>query len=360
MTRLQDWWLSRFDRSRFDVALCAMKHPEPGSVYLQERGHTVHYLRCRRIDPRAFWRLASLCRELGVDLLHVHQYAASNFGRMVARYLRLPLVLHDHMTDPSIPGYQVVADRLLRGLTTEAIAVSRATRDFMIAQRSVPAERIHVVTNGVPIRDFLAPPPGTAESTRREFGIPLDAMLIGAVGRLAPQKGYRHLIESAEVVLRRYPAARLMIAGDGHDFEALRAQADGTGVGDRIIMPGHRWDVSNLLAAFDVFALPSLFEGTPLTLIEAMAAGKAIVSTSVDGCGEILHDRTTAIVIEPGNSTQLTNGLLTLAADPALRSRLGRAASVTAARDLDIDRCVEAIEAIYERLLRSSSRWRSD
>jgi glycosyltransferase involved in cell wall biosynthesis len=351
MTRLQGWWLSRFDRSSFDVSLCSMKHPEPGTLYLQERGHTVHYLGCRRIDPRALWRLTALCRRLKIDLLHVHQYAASNFGRLVARHLRLPLVLHDHMTDPGIPGYQRFADRLLAGYTTEAIAVSHSTRDFMVSRRSVPPERIHVIVNAAPIQEFAGRGRREAGKIRFEFGIPARGRIVGAIGRLAAQKGFNYLIEAAAIVLRTFPDTYFMIVGDGPERDSLQAQAAALGIADRIIMPGHRWDVADLLAAFDVFALPSLFEGTPLTLLEAMAAGKPIVSTAVDGCGEVLSDGCTALLVDPRQADQLATGIGRLLANPSLRTSLGRAAASVAASDLNIDHCVDRIQEIYSRLL---------
>jgi glycosyltransferase involved in cell wall biosynthesis len=351
MTRLQDWWFSRFDAARFDVALCALKNPEPGTRYLEARGHKVYYLGCRRIDPRAFRRLLRLCRRLKVDLLHAHQYAASDFARLVGRYLKIPVIVHEHMSDPGIPSYQRLADRMLSSLTTEAIAVSRSTREFMIDKRSVPEGLINVIVNGAPIEEFASPDAAAVEKLREELGIPPQAAIVGAIGRVAPQKGFNFLVEAAAIVLRKYPETYFVIVGDGPDLASIRAQAAQLGIEDRIIMPGHRWDVPNLLGAFDIFAMASLFEGTPLTLLEAMSAGKAIVSTTVDGCGEVLEDGSTALLVEPRRVDQLAAGLERLIGDPALRRQLGAAAHTAAVSDLSIDRCVERMQEIYARLL---------
>lgn len=351
MTRLQDWWFSRFDRSRFDVALCALKHPEAGTRYLEERGHKVYYLGCRRIDPRAFGRLRSLCKKLQVDLLHAHQYAASNFARLVGRELGIPVVVQEHMTDPGIPSYQRLADWMLSGLTTEAIAVSRSTRDFMVAKRFVPERLINVIVNGAPLEEFAERSPAEIDAVKAELGIPVEALVVGAVGRIAPQKGFTYLLEAAAAILPQFPQTRFVIVGDGPDQDALRAQADSLGISASVIMTGHRWDVPRLLAAFDVFALPSLFEGTPLTLLEAMASGKAIVSTAVDGCGEVLSDEKSALLVEAQNSRQLGGALARVLGDTELRKRLGEAARATAFEELSIDRSVEKMQAIYDRLL---------
>jgi glycosyltransferase involved in cell wall biosynthesis len=249
-----------------------------------------------------------------------------------------------------MPAYQGVADRLLRGLTDAAIAVSHSTRDFLVNERSVPAERVRVIWNGAPLEEFAPVPRERALAVRRGLSLPDDALVVGTVGRLSAQKGHRFLLDATATLLPRRPEARLLIAGDGDLFEDLRGQAARLGISDRVVFAGHRTDVADVLGALDVFCISSLYEGTPLALFEAMAAGKPVVSTSVDGCREVLEDGVSGLLVPPADAAALAAALDRAAADPDLRAALGRRA-LEASRRYDVRACVDAMQALYDELL---------
>jgi glycosyltransferase involved in cell wall biosynthesis len=355
VSRLFSWWFPRYDRSRFDVSLCGLKHPEPATEWLGEQGIPVHHLRRGRFDPRILSDLVSLARERGARILHVHGYAAADFGRLAARAVGAKLVLHEHFADPRMPLYQALADRLLRGRTDGAIAVSRSTREFLVKQRSVPEDRVRLIWNGAPLDEFAPVRRERALAVRRELGLPDDALVVGTIGRLNAQKGHRFLLEAASILLPRQPRARLLVAGDGDLMGELRSQAAALGIADRVVFAGHRTDVPGLLGALDVFCISSLYEGTPLALFEAMAAGKAIVSTSVDGCREVLEDGVTGVLVAPADAAALADGLDRVLGDASLRATLGRQA-LAASRRYDVRTCVEEMQAFYEELLGGGRR----
>jgi glycosyltransferase involved in cell wall biosynthesis len=280
----------------------------------------------------------------------VHGYAAADFGRLAARLAGAKLVLHEHFADPSMPGYQRLADRLLAPLTDRAIAVSGSTRDFLVEERSVPAERIRLIWNGAPLAEFAPAGRDRALAVRRELGLPEDAPVVGAIGRLNAQKGHRYLLDAAALLRGRRPDVWTLIVGDGDLMEELRQQATCLELDDRIVFAGHRTDVPELLGALDVFCISSLYEGTPLTLFEAMAAGRAIVSTAVDGCREVLDDGCNGLLVPPRNAEALAGALERVLADTALRGALGRRA-LEDSRRYDVRACVEQMETLYEELL---------
>jgi glycosyltransferase involved in cell wall biosynthesis len=142
----------------------------------------------------------------------------------------------------------------------------------------------------------------------------------------------------------------VLIAGDGDLMAELRQHAAALGIADRVVFAGHRTDVPDLLSALDVFCISSLYEGTPLALFEAMAAGKAIVSTSVDGCREVLEDGVTAVLVPPRDAAALAGGLDRVLADSPLRQRLGEQA-LAASRRYDVSTCVDQMQAFYDDLL---------
>src|SRR5262245_49660587 len=144
VSRLFSWWFPRFD-ARFQVSLCGLKRPEPASRLLEQQGIPVTHLGRRKFDPRILSDLVALGRQRGARILHVHGYAASDFGRLAARRLGAALVLHEHFADPKMPAYQAVADRMLSRFTDRAIAVSQSTADFLVRERFVPEERVRLI-----------------------------------------------------------------------------------------------------------------------------------------------------------------------------------------------------------------------
>jgi len=350
VSRLFSWWFPRFDARRFDVSLCGLKAPEPASRLLQEQGIPVTHLGRGRFDPRILGDLVALGRARRVRLLHVHGYAAADYGRLAARRLGAALVLHEHFADPRMPWYQSLADRALARLTHRAIAVSGSTRDFLVRQRFVPAERVRLIWNGAPLDEFAPGPPETAAAVRLELGLPVGAPVVGAVGRLSLQKGHRYLLEAAARVSAHRSDVRFLIVGDGDQAGALRRQAEALGIAPRVAFAGHRGDIPAVLGAIDVLCIPSLYEGTPLALFEAMAAGKPIVSTSVDGCREVLEDTPCGLLVPPRDPPALAEALLRVLDSGELREGLSRCAREASAR-YDIRECVRRIEALYDEVL---------
>jgi glycosyltransferase involved in cell wall biosynthesis len=355
VSRLFSWWFPRYDPARFDVGLVGLKHPEPATDWLGEQGIPVHHLGRGRFDPRILTDLVALARRRKTRILHVHGYAAADFGRVAARLAGARLVLHEHFADPRMPGYQSVADRVLSSLTDRAIAVSHSTRDFLVEERAVPARRVSLIWNGAPLDEFAPAGRERALRVRRELGLAEDALVVGTIGRLNAQKGHRFLLDAAASLCRSRPRVRVLVVGDGDLMDDLRAQADRLGIADRIVFAGHRTDVPDLLAALDVFCISSLYEGTPLALFEAMAAGRAIVSTAVDGCREVLDDGLNAILVAPGDAGALATGLERLADDDDLRETLARRALADSSR-YDVQSCVEQMEEIYDELVAEGDR----
>lgn len=349
VSRLFSWWFPRYG-PRFAPSLVGLKHPEPATRWLAEQGVPVHNLGRGRFDPRILTDLVRLGRDRGARILHVHGYAAADFGRLAARRLDAALVLHEHFADPRMPAYQGVADRVLAGLTDRAIAVSASTRDFLVRERHVPASRVRVIWNGAPLDEFAPVAADVARAARRSLGVADEAMVVGTIGRLNEQKGHRYLVEAAAALLPSRPHVHIVIVGDGDQMDALKAQTAALGLASRITFAGHRADVPALLGALDVFAISSTYEGTPLALFEAMAAGKAIVSTAVDGCREVLEDGATALLVPPRDPAALARALGRVVDEPALRRSLADDARKASTR-YDIRACVAGMEALYDEVL---------
>jgi glycosyltransferase involved in cell wall biosynthesis len=322
---------------------------------LEEQGIPVRHLGRGRFDPRILGDLVRVAREGRAAILHVHGYAAADFGRLAARRVGAALVLHEHFADPRMPAYQGLADRMLARLTDRAIAVSGSTRDFLVRERHVPARRVRVIWNGAPLAEFAPVTPAAALATRRQLGLPSDALVVGSIGRLSEQKGHRYLLDAAARVLPRRKDVRFLLVGDGDQMEPLRRQAEALGIAASVVFAGHRPDVPALLGALDVFCISSTYEGTPLALFEAMAAGKAIVSTAVDGCREVLENGVTGLLVPPRDPEALAAALLRVLDDAGLRAALAQRAREASAR-YDIAACVAQMQDLYDEVLAEKAR----
>jgi glycosyltransferase involved in cell wall biosynthesis len=356
--RLFAWMIPRFDRQRFTVSLISLRKRDLSNDTLEELGIDVGYLHKGKFDPST---LPALLKELdrrNADVVHLHGYGATTFGRLAAAIRKIPVVLHEHANLTDTPWFQKVADRLLAPYTDIALAVSKSTADFTIRARLLPAERTKVVYLGVPLDEFSRPrSEQDIDEARRALAIPSGTFAIGTVTRLMPSKGNQYLVEAARQVFDARPDARIYIVGEGELQPELEAQARALDLGDRLVFSGFKRDVAQALSAFDLVVFPSLWEGTPLTVLEALAMGKPIVATDADGLQDVLTNGQDARMVPRRDAAALAAAILALAADPAERARLaGHARQTGAAYDIDV--FVRKMERLYEMLVESSRRTR--
>jgi len=345
--RLFAWMIPRFDRTRFDVSLVSLRKKDLSEETLDALGIDITYLHKGKFDPSTLTALLKIIDSKKIDILHLHGYGATTFGRMAAAMRGIPAILHEHANLTDTPWFQKVADRLLEPYTDIAIAVSKSTADFVINARLIQRDKVKVVYLGAPHEEFSRV--RTSEetnATRRQLGIDTHDFAVGTVTRLHDSKGNSYLVEAARLVLDRRPHARFFLVGEGPLRETLEAQARQLGLGDRFVFAGFARDVAAVLSAFDLSVFPSLWEGTPLTAFEALAAGKPIVATDADGLLDILTDGRDARIVPRRNAAALATAIVDLMDSPDERARLAAAARVTAQR-YDIAAFVRKMEQLY-------------
>jgi glycosyltransferase involved in cell wall biosynthesis len=348
--RLFSWMMPRFDPARFNVSLVSLRKKDLSEETLESFGIDISYLHKSKFDPATLTALLKIVDHKQIDILHLHGYGATTFGRAAAAMRRLPAILHEHANLTDTPWFQKVADRALEPFTDIAIAVSKSTADFVINARLVPARKVKVVYLGAPFDEFSRT--RTADelaAARRELGAAPGDFAIGTVTRLHDSKGNEYLVDAARLVLDARPDAKFFLVGEGPLRPDLEAQAARLGLGDRFVFAGFARDVAATLSAFDVSVFPSLWEGTPLTAFEALAAGKPIVATDADGLLDILTDNHDARIVPRRNARALADEMIALMADADQRARLGANARVTGA-GYDITAFVRKMERLYEIL----------
>jgi glycosyltransferase involved in cell wall biosynthesis len=331
--RLFGWMIPRFDQSRFNVSLVSLRKRDLSEETLDALGIDISYLHKGKFDPATLTALLKIIDQKQIDILHLHGYGATTFGRVAAAMRKLPAILHEHANLTDTPWFQKVADRALAPYTDIAIAVSESTAEFVRGPRQMPAERVKVVYLGVPLEEFSrARSADEVAAARAEMGIAPDDFAIGTITRLHDSKGNEFLIDAARLVLNERPRAKFYLVGEGPLLPALEARARALGLGDRFVFYGFAKDVPATLSAFDLSVFPSLWEGTPLTAFEALAMGKPIVSTDADGLLDILHDGVDAAIVPKRDADALARKIIQTLDHPAERARLAAAARETGQR----------------------------
>jgi glycosyltransferase involved in cell wall biosynthesis len=352
--------LQRLDRSEFRLALAA---PPPllDALAADLAGVPVDTLGVAaeswgRRDE--IGRLAAFIRRLRPDVVNPHLFRSTLVAAPVARWCGARTVVETYHGREGwrrgpVRG-RFLPDRLIARLLDGVIAVSEAARNFLIAAKGYPPGRVVVVPNG---RDLSVYGPGQGrEPVRRALGLDPAAPVVGVVGRLEAQKGHTYLLDAWPDVRRDFPGARLLVVGDGALRAELEARALGPGLGGSVTFTGFRADVPRVLAALDVLVLPSLYEGMPLTAIEASAMGLPVVATAVDGTPEVVRDGETGRLVPPARPAALADALRALLADPARARAMGRAGRAHVLARFDLDTQVEATARVYRRVAGAPER----
>ena len=348
--RLFSWMIPCFDREQFNVSLVSLRKKDLSEEPLEALGVNISYMERSKFDPLTLPALLRIIDQQQVDILHLHGYGATTFGRLAGAMRGIPTILHEHANLTDTPWFQKIADRVLEPYTDIAIAVSKSTANFVIGARQVPSSKVRVVYLGVPLVEFSRE--RTADeivAARRDLGIAPDDFAIGTITRLHESKGNSYLVDAAARVAAERPAARFFLVGEGPLLADLQTQASALGLGDRFIFAGFRRDVAGTLSAFDLSVFPSLWEGTPLTAFETLAMGKPIVATDADGLVDILTDREDALIVPRRNADALADAIILAIDHPDERTRLSATARITGAQ-YDIGVFVRKMERLYTLL----------
>ena len=324
--------------------------PEKGLGWLakecRKRGFEPETFSLRRpLDWRCLRGLIEVLRRRDVDLVHSHEFTMAFYGAAAARWLHKPHVITMHGGQRVLSHWRRrLAFRWSMRRSGAVAAVSDATRQLFLDALRVPPDAMTVVHNGI-----VPPPPGDPAPVRRELGLAEGEILIVSVGNLYPVKGHIVLLQALVELAARpgLPPWRMALAGRGRLTESLKQFAAEHGLGSRVHFLGHRADVLDILAAADVWVMPSLSEGLPLALLEAMFAGKAIVASAVGGIPEVIVSERDGLLVPPRDPSALAAALGRLIGSPDLRAALGRAARERAASGFSVTQMADDYERLY-------------
>ena len=353
----------RLDPDRFERYYCVSRWDERASgdglqqrtvAGLREAG--VHVLGLGRRSSAAVWAwrpLVRLLRDERIDVLHSHKFGSNVWAAMIGPLARVPVfVAHEHTWSfEGRPVRRFLDRRLIARSSSAFLAVSEDDRRKMIEIEHIDPAVVSVVPNGI---DAL--PEGDGSRVRAELGLTDEDLVVGAVAVLRHQKGLQILVRSVAELAERYPRLRLVMAGDGPERATLEVLAAELGIADRVMLLGLRSDVPDLLAAFDIAASSSWFEGSPLAMLEYMDAALPIVATRVGGVPDLVDDGRDGLLVEPGDVAGLAGAIAKLLDDPERARTMGERARARRREHFDLATTVRRLETLYEELLAASRR----
>jgi glycosyltransferase involved in cell wall biosynthesis len=302
-----------------------------------------------------------LIKEVRPTILHTHTAKAGAVGRiaaLLAGSARPPIVVHTfhghvlrgYFNPLTTLGFRTL-ERWLARVTTALVAVSPEVRDDLVKLRVAPASKFTVVRLGIELDERTGSDDDIRAETRRQLGVAQDAFVVGWVGRMTAVKRTDDVVRALGGLVDRGVDAYLCLVGDGPDRDHLERYAHELGVVKRCLFVGYQEDVARFYSAIDALLLPSVNEGTPVSVIEALAAQRPAVATRVGGTPDVIRDGVDGFLVEVGDADALSERLAELANDPERRARMGAAGRERVLGRYAVERLVDDIDRLYRSLL---------
>jgi glycosyltransferase involved in cell wall biosynthesis len=338
--------------NKYNVILCVLRKKDALSELFISKKIRIIYFGKTKFDPSTFTTLLKLIKK--ENILHLHQYGSSNFGRLVGLITGIPVIIHSHDTDINYTLYLKIIDFIMAPFTDKAIAVSEGARRSTIKNRSIREDKVIVMHNAIPLGEFNVLTHEQKENEKKKIGIDPDYKIIGTITRLRVEKGNKYFIEAASEVLKIFPRTKFLIVGDGPLRDELQQFCKNLDIEDNVIFYGFSSNVQRLYSIFDITVIASVIEAFSFSIIEAMAMERAIISTCTEGPKEILINGDTGLLVPIKDSKLMAQKIIYLLENDTEIERLGGNAKKES-RKYDIILYARKLEKEYENLVSSKS-----
>lgn len=340
--------IKKLNRQRYQPYVACLRETGGLKAELEQIGVTViEFNRGDGLDLKLPFDFARVLRREKIAILHTHDLGPYLYGALAAKLARVPILVHtEHSYLTQNTKILKIAERVLSFGTDLIISDSLDVTRFLVKEQHIHPKKIQTIYNGIDVSLFQTNLNGSSLKTM--LGLPPESRIVGTVGRLVPVKDQRTLILAMAPIVAADENVHLVLVGDGPLRDELTALARDLGIRSQVHFLGNRRDVHKLLPLFHVFVLPSLSEGLSLSLLEAMACHRPVITTNVGGNLEIIDRPEVGILVRPGDTAALTTEIRQLLYQPEFAEKLGRQARKQVEARFSLEKMAENYEAIYE------------
>jgi sugar transferase (PEP-CTERM/EpsH1 system associated) len=343
--------IKNLDRRRYRPYVACLRETGGLKTELEEIGVSViEFNRGDGLDLKLPFDFARVLRKEKITILHTHDLGPYLYGAIAAKLARVPVLVHtEHSYLTQNTKILKIAERVLSFFTDTIISDSLDVTRFLVKEQRINPDKIETIYNGIDLALFQ--PSSNGNSLKSMLGLPPESQVVGTVGRLVPVKDQRTLISAVASVVAADKNVHLVLVGDGPLRDELTELTRVLGIRGNVHFLGNRRDVQKILQIFDVFVLPSLSEGLSLSLLEAMACSRPVITTHVGGNLEIIDRPEVGVLIKPGDVATLAIEIRDLLDNPLSARKMGASARKQVEARFSLKKMAESYESIYERNL---------
>ena len=345
--------LKNYDREKFQPFVCSLSEKGEIGQEIEKIGIKVFALNKLKhtFDYSIIKDICDIIKRERIQIVRTHQYHANFYGRIAAKKSKVPCIVasvHNVYTrDKKL--HRRIINRFLARFTDKIIAVSEEVKMDILKYDRISEDKVQVIYNGVDLNAFNES--FDKEQIKSKLGINPNVPVIGTVGRLTEQKGHIYLLQAILKLKHKFPDIKVLIVGDGPLMDELKSYTSSSGLSNNVIFTGFRRDIPALLSIMDIFVFPSLWEGLPNALIEAMASGKAIIASNLPQIKEVLVSDGLGILVPPKDSDSISQSINFLLKNEKIVKKMGNLAKNMACTRFNIENTVKIYEKMFEKIL---------
>jgi len=340
--------VQRLDKDRYDITVCSVGQGGPLEAEFRKAVPRVEvYEKKFSFDLSLVTKVARLMREQHIEILQTTLFYADVIGAYAAALAKVPVVISWEAVTGPFRWYHFWSYQLAMKKIDRVVAVSEDIRQRVIRERKLSPDKVVTIHYGVDLNKFAPQTPGLQRSA---IGVSDDQIVLGTVARFDYPKGHKYLIAAAPAIVRQFPNVRFVLVGDGPLRQQVEDQIENLGMKEHFILLGFRRDITQLLGLFDLFILPSLSEGLPNAVLEAMACSNPVVATAVNGVVEVVDHGQTGLLVPPGDPDRLAGAVIELLQSPDRMKQMGRNGQGRVARFFSVEQQLRKFESLYQSL----------
>ncbi|MFH1704114.1 MAG: glycosyltransferase [Nitrospirota bacterium] len=351
--------LKAYNREWFHPIFCCLGPKEEMGKEIEGTGIEfipLNKLRYNRFSSGIVLELHRLMKKKQIHVVRTHRYRSNLYGRLAAFFAGVPVIIasvHDNYRTDKRPKRRIM-NRILSKITDKIVAVSEDVKEDIMRYDRIDPSKIEVIPNGIDVERFN--PEKNTTDIRKEFSLEEDDIVIGFIGRIVTAKGLEYLLDALPYLKGEFKSIKLLIVGEGSLVEKLKERAKKNNIFDNILFTGKRRDIPEILASINIFVMPSIAEGFPNALLEAMAMGKPIVTTEVGGIPEIVKNGFNGLLVPPRDTLSLSKAIKELISNDQLAAKMGQAASNLVRDNLSIKAIAQKWQSLYLSILKEKAR----